>query len=140
MGKLGSFRIFRPCGAEIGFVPYIWVLGLWDWVRFAYFGVRAFPPLPWGLNIGAARLRRAFYLGFVSRFLGRIQKSESRIQKRAGRPLRQAQGGETPRAFCLMRVGGSFLPLGCGFALSSTGDALYHNSARMQAISAEMRI
>ena len=34
------------------------------------------------------------------RILGRIQKSESRIQERDA--LRQAQDGETPRAFYLM--------------------------------------
>ncbi len=58
---LGLFRIF-------------WSWGGWRLGSFRVFGSWAFPPLPWGLNIGVAGLWPAFYLGFVSRIwvVGRV--------------------------------------------------------------------
>ncbi len=63
-GEIGF--VLRNWGSprdEIGFVSHFFAVGVVDWVRFAFFGCWGeCPPLPWGLNIGAARLHRALSL------------------------------------------------------------------------------
>ncbi len=67
MLELGSFRIF---GVAVGsnWVRFAF-FGCWGGLRlgsFCIFGLLGVSPLPWGLNIGVAGLRPAFFLGFVS--------------------------------------------------------------------------
>ena len=65
-----GFGVWVLCRGEIGFVSHNrrgLIVGGWRLGSFRVFGSWAFPPLPWGLNIGVAGLWPAFYLGFVSR-------------------------------------------------------------------------